>query len=562
MIKTDTKPFVEAMVKHRALASTVVIFRSIDTLRLKPFIKFVKNVWYRGSGVQILLYRVWGGLFRVDIEVVEKDGRKVEELRMQPVVMAGMGRLAQMAGQAVRALEAALTNIDNELRTSSVPVVAIFWGLFSYGGIEKQELYSLVKFLRDAIFNVDYYRKRHAIVVFAENPEMFIDDDTLKRSIVIDIPPSTDEERRSMIQYAARLHGVELSEAELENLVAVSRGLPLHDLESALLESISRYGTIKQDVITAMKYEYVRKTGILDIEEPAHGFDAVGGYDVIKEFVKYNIIDILKNPKRAERLGLRPPRGILLFGPPGTGKTWFARAMARELGLPFMRLRTERIFSRYVGESERNIARAIEIAESVAPAVLFIDEIDRFGRRTAIDTDSGTTRRVFSIMLEWLGDERRKVIVVGATNTPEYLDEAFRRVGRFDYIVPMLYPDHRARLEILRVHTSVVRKVPLAEDVDLSEVARKTEYWTGAELEELVIRAARRAFREGSDVVAMDHFLKALRSFRINVEERQQQLEHYMQLAEKLTNDVEFLERLQQAYMVDSDRLSLLGREQ
>ena len=188
----------------------------------------------------------------------------------------------------------------------------------------------------------------------------------------------------------------------------------------------------------------------------------------------------------------------------------------------------------------------IEVAESIAPCVLFIDEIDRFGRR-GHPSEHEESRRAFSILLEWLGDEKRKTIVIGTTNRPEDLDEAFRRVGRFDYLIPFLFPDFKARLEILRVHTSVVRKMPLADDVDFKEIAAKTELWAGSELYELVERAARKALKERSSVVKMKHFKEALATFRINYEEKRQQLEHYMRLAEEFTNDAEFLESLRRS---------------
>jgi len=295
----------------------------------------------------------------------------------------------------------------------------------------------------------------------------------------------------------------------------------------------------------------------LDVEEPTHGFEAVGGYDALKDFIRVNVVKVLRNPARAEKLGLRPPRGILLFGPPGTGKTHFARALAKELGLPFLRLRTERVVSMWYGQTSQNIAKALQTAEAVAPAVLFIDEVDRFGKRGGI-TEHEESRRAFSILLEWLGDERRKTIVVSTSNRPQDLDDAFRRVGRFDYIIPMLYPNAKAREEILRIHTSVVRRVPL-DGVDLGVVAEATEYWTGAELEELVLRAARRALREDADVVTMDHFRAALSSFKINAQQRQSQLQEYLRLAEEFTNDEEFLEEIRGEYAVAS-RAEAVGK--
>ena len=179
----------------------------------------------------------------------------------------------------------------------------------------------------------------------------------------------------------------------------------------------------------------------------------------------------------------------------------------------------------------------------MSPCIVFVDEVDRFGRRTDISTDSGTSRRVFSQLLEWLGDESRKAIIIATTNVPEQLDEAFMRIGRFDYKIPILYPDFQARVQILQVHTSVVRKVPI-DEIDFKKIANATEYFTGAELEELVIRASRRAFQEDAEKVTQEHFNKALKTFRIDRDAREQQVKHYLTLAEKYCDDAEFLTSL------------------
>ena len=191
--------------------------------------------------------------------------------------------------------------------------------------------------------------------------------------------------------------------------------------------------------------------------------------------------------------------------------------------------------------------------------MLFIDEIDRFGQRGQIG-EHEVTRRTFSILLEWLGDERRKTIVVATTNRPQDLDEAFIRVGRFDYIIPFLYPDYKARIEILKVHTSIVRKVPLARNVSLQRIAYKTELWSGAELEELVLRSARVTLRRDGNVVTMTDFAEALESFRIDFDGRRGQLQQYLNLAERFCNDMQFLDQLKRS-MDMGGRLGALKEE-
>ncbi len=536
-----------ALIKRRSQYSNVIVFKTLDMKRLDPWInildKFYQALKSRRKIKDYIIYifKVGKGLYEVKVLPTG--------IHYKPVTMTSGIPMPGLGAQRIVDLNLALTYITQQMDSAAseqlpIAIATIFWGLFERNT-------KFIEFLRGSIFDYNYYKAGHIITVFTEVPEVLIDDETLRYSIVVEIPPSTDDERRELIKSLVDQMGKEglriQINGSLESLVMSTKGLNLTETEAVILESVYKHKRLDPRVITSYKYDIVRKSGVLDIEEPQKGFEAVGGYDILKEFIKLNVIKVLRNPKLAERLGLRPPRGLLFFGPPGTGKTWFAKALAKELGIPFLRLRTEKIWSKYVGETERNIAKAIEIAEAVAPCVMFIDEVDRFGRRTSIDTDSGTTRRAFSIFLEWLGDDRRKTIVIATTNVPEYLDEAFIRVGRFDYIIPFLYPDYQARLQILQVHTSVVRKVPL-KNVDLKEIAKNTELWSGAELEELVIRAARNALKEDREYVTHDDFVKALESFSINVEQRKQQLEHYMRLAYQFCNDRQFLKQLNEAY--------------
>jgi ATP-dependent 26S proteasome regulatory subunit len=361
-----------------------------------------------------------------------------------------------------------------------------------------------------------------------------VNESSLRLSILIEPPPSTEEERKNLLE---KLHF-----PHEDGVITAGAGLNLHEFETTVLESVALYGIAKTEFVAKTKAEIVKKEGVLEIEEPKQGFEAIGGYEYLKNFVKDNIVNVLTRPEKATRLGLRLPRGLLLFGPPGTGKTVFARALAKELKIPFLRFKTEHVVSKWYGETERNVARAIKIAESVAPCIVFVDEIDRFGRRGRDEHE--VTKRTFSILLEWLGSEERKAIILGTTNVPEQLDEAFLRVGRFDYHIPVLYPDRNARLEILKVHTNVKRQVPLEDETVLEEVADVTELFTGAELEELVLRAARNAFRRDSETVSWDDFQKAIHSFSIDEKTRKEQYTRYIELAKTLCNDKDILAKI------------------
>ncbi len=516
----------EYKVKRKSQFSTVTIFQTRDPKRLHEFIMSVAHEYSEIYG-----YFLWRGLMKIR---VSKSAIIYEKISSGSIFSTE-----------TRSIESALEYMDNVfLRSQNV--------IFVIQIHTKND--ALIQALRTWMFDEDMYFRNHSICVFTENPEQIFDDETLKYAILIKIPPSTEEERRRILNKIVESFGNKFSYDE--KIVKITSGLTLHELESVALESIYRYRKIDERALIRFKYEMIRKAGILDVEEPEFGFEAIGGYEIVKEFILENIINIFSSPEKAQRLGLRPPRGILFFGPPGTGKTLIARAMAKELGLPFLRFKTESIVSMWYGETERNLAKAINLAEEIAPCVVFIDEIDRFGRRGG-NYEHETTRRVFSMLLEWLGDARRKSIILGTTNKPQHIDEAFIRVGRFDYIIPVLLPDEKARRQILEVHTKVVRKVPIKE-VDFDGLVKRTEMFNGAEIEELVLRSARNALRRGRDFVTNEDFEDALSSFSINPSEREKMVEEYLYLAEIYCNDSKFFSKLSKSVV---SRVEALKKE-
>jgi transitional endoplasmic reticulum ATPase len=310
----------------------------------------------------------------------------------------------------------------------------------------------------------------------------------------------------------------------------------LHDVETAAVESFSRYTDFRVEVFTEYKIKILREMG-LEYVRPERGFESVGGYDYLKRYVTNRIIKILRSPDLAEKYGLSVPRGILLYGPPGTGKTWFAKALAKEIGLPMVIVDPSTFLRGIVGETEARVKQVTAVIESLAPVVVFIDEFDQLtlSRQAVMSTDSGVTRRMANMLLSWLGDESRKSFMVGATNFISDIDPAFLRPGRLDEIIPVLYPDFGARLEILRVHTSIVKRIPLG-DVDLAEIARLTHMWTGAELEKLVLEASGLAMESDSQHVGQEHFYQALKNIQVNVGEREERLKKMVQELMSLEN--------------------------
>jgi ATP-dependent 26S proteasome regulatory subunit len=245
--------------------------------------------------------------------------------------------------------------------------------------------------------------------------------------------------------------------------------------------------------------------GMIDIKEPKFGFDQIGGHDAFKDYCKWHVIKPLK-----EGIKRLCSRGVLMTGPPGTGKSMIAWALAKEAGLNFIQVDLGKVFGGLVGETEKNVRKLLEAIEAASPCIVFIDEIDSVlssGRSSA--GDSGTSARVFNNLMTWLSDPSRvgKVVVVAATNRPDLLDSALIRMGRLDAIIPMLAPaagDAKGRWSIVAALTKKLKLV-LHPDLVTTQSDKTTglgrllhdkeRIWTGAEMEAVLQSALQKAYR-------------------------------------------------------------------
>lgn len=248
------------------------------------------------------------------------------------------------------------------------------------------------------------------------------------------------------------------------------------------------------------------KARLFEVAENQVGYDDVAGADSAKQELS-EIIDFLKEPERFRKIGAKMPKGILLMGPPGTGKTLLARATAHEAGVPFFSISGSEFIEMFVGVGASRVRDMFQEARKRAPALIFIDEIDSVGRVRGTGVGGGndereqTLNQVLAEMDGFSADEA--VVVLAATNRPDVLDPALLRPGRFDRKVTLELPQQSARREILAVH---IRKVPVAVDVALDELARMTVGFSGADLANLVNEAALLAARRHADEVNAGDF--------------------------------------------------------
>jgi SpoVK/Ycf46/Vps4 family AAA+-type ATPase len=293
---------------------------------------------------------------------------------------------------------------------------------------------------------------------------------------------------------------ISLNNGAREKLVKAALGLTLTEAENVFAKALvlsRRLDESQVARIVAEKKQIIRKSGLLEYCEAAEDLADVGGVDALKTWLKKRSVAF---SDEAQEFGLPAPRGILLLGVQGCGKSLTAKAIGQLWSLPLLRFDVGRVFGSLVGSSEENIRRAIKVAESVAPAVLWIDEIDKaFARQsgTAV-TDGGTSARVFGTFVTWLAEKTAPVFVVATANDIRALPPELMRKGRFDEIFFVDLPAAQERTDIFRIHIN--KRGRDVAKFDLPLLAEHTEGFSGAEIEEGVISALFDVFYEHRDL--------------------------------------------------------------
>ena len=262
----------------------------------------------------------------------------------------------------------------------------------------------------------------------------------------------------------------------------------------------------KEVTPTAMREVY--------IEVPTVHWDDIGGLEVVKQELKEAVEWPIKSPEIFERLGIKPPKGILLYGPPGCGKTLLARAVATESEANFITIKGPEVFSKWVGESEKAIREVFRKARMAAPSVIFFDELDSLVPRRGLGFgDSGVSERVISQLLTEMDGivALEDIVVIAATNRPDIVDPAVLRPGRFDRLIYVPEPDEKSRLQIFKIYT---KNMPLAKDVGLSQLVAIAKNYSGADIEALCREAGMHALRRDVNAkeVTMINFQEAIKS--------------------------------------------------
>lgn len=340
---------------------------------------------------------------------------------------------------------------------------------------------------------------RRCIVLLSD--QLRLPGELREETTVIDIPlPTASQISELLDQLVGRK--LKLDASGREQLIKACQGLSRCRISRVLAKCLVSSGKVNETAIAVVieeKQQTIRETGILEFIPVQSGLESVGGLENLKQWVR---IRSRSFSDEAAEYGLPAPKGLLLAGIQGTGKSLSAKTIAAEWQLPLLRLDVGRLFGGIVGESESRVRQVIKLAEAIAPCILMIDEIEKSFSNDQSNGDSGTSRRVFATLLTWMQEKTAPVFVVATANNVELLPAELIRKGRLDEIFWLNLPTETERSQIFRVHLQRIR--PKRNNFDVELLASRSEEFSGAEIEQVIYEAMQQGFSRGEEFTQGD----------------------------------------------------------
>jgi SpoVK/Ycf46/Vps4 family AAA+-type ATPase len=364
----------------------------------------------------------------------------------------------------------------------------------------------------------------------------------------IEVPLPDRAARHAFIEWYLETQPI-ASDIGTDEFANITAGLSMIHIENILLKA-ALADTLTRDLVRAEKTALIAQeyAGLLEMMDPTNGFEIVGGMAQLKAWAQAEIIQ----PVRENRLK-DMPQGVIFVGPPGTGKTFFVKALGKEIGFNAVALNMQNILGGVVGTSERNLARALSVVKSLSPVLVFMDELDQ-SDVSARGNSSGNpvAKNLFSQLLQFLGDpnNRGRVVFFGASNRPDLMDDALLRFGRIDAIIPVLLPENTER-EAIAEATARSLGVDLIDNA-ACQIASNSDKYSAADVAQVVIKARKIAAREGRAWIGELDAAKALRALRPATPAK---ADYFTMLAVQACNDTELLPPRYAALLDDRGKL-------
>ncbi len=361
----------------------------------------------------------------------------------------------------------------------------------------------IVRRMRDITNHLKESRKTLVILSPLLNFPPELEKDITVLDYGLPLPEEMVQSLDRVVRSAREISGIKIDlDAETrEKVLSAAQGLTCTEAENVFAKSLVMTRSLDVDIIIAEKKQIIRRSQILEYFEASEDMTAVGGMPLLKEWLAKRSLAF---SERARQFGLPEPKGLLLLGVQGAGKSLIAKAIASQWRLPLLRLDLGRLFSELVGSSEQNMRTALRLAESVSPCLLWLDELEKglAGVASSHLSDAGTTARVFGSFLTWMQEKTAPVFVVATANDISILPPEALRKGRFDEIFFIDLPTPAERREIFGIH--IARRGRDALQFDLEALARQSENFSGAEIEQAVISALYDAFEAGHELTQAD----------------------------------------------------------
>ena len=366
--------------------------------------------------------------------------------------------------------------------------------------LEEPQVYTLLQTIAQRVKRSDEdptHENLYDVTIVIVDSKLTIPPELEKLITLIEIKLPGDDEIKAIVEEMAKNNYAEIAEGFMPDLVMALKGLSEFEIKQIVNLAIANSGRLNKESISLIhqeKRQAIQKSGLIEMVEV--GNDQIGGLKRLRSFLSMNA-PIFKNPGLAQEYGVSIPAGVMIVGMPGCGKSLTAKCIAKEFGVPLLRLDIGRLMGKYVGESEENLRRAVAVAESASPCILWIDEIEKAFAGIGDAGGGSVTTRMFGYFLTWMQEKKSCIYVVATANDISNLPPEFLRRGRFDEIFQVKFPNKDERKEILEIQIKKRNHGKLPSGIDIGKLAsllRDEQNYSGADIESIVKESMKQVF--------------------------------------------------------------------